>query len=299
MRVEDDITVYNACVVICNWRYTTFQKVSPQGKNSMDRIRAAGMKMSVGYYDKFSKKIIYSDPKNNSFDINTNCIPIRISSEDEVNMICSDWCTSGSPIKSLNYDSIPRWWPAEWLYKNPGEIPDYIKIDLGTLSKTQHIVLECKVVKKPNSEIMCTAFSDIFIEGVDDLNITSDRQLNNDDDKNDDIECYDVVKADGDMLFGKKKESKPTVVKMEEPPRQEEISSNINNDIEEENIMSGETEAVVSNNNEQKEAEKVERKKVPTWVKVTGGVIIASAVIGGGIYAYNKFVKGKDNTPTA
>lgn len=297
-----DSKIINASIVICNWRYATFKKVYPQGTNSMDRINQAGCIMSTWFSkDNKLENILCHDPVDNPINENMNCIPIRISDPDEVNLICSDWCTSGSPLKELNYDSIPRWWPVDWIYNKPGELPDVITIDLGKLSN-EHIILECEVVKKPSAEVMCTLFSDIFIEGVDDQNLISDRRIDDDKNKNDDIgENYDVI-GENMSLFKKKskveakvEEPKSEVSKILEQSEQineqpaasddyigdhEDRRSDIDNKINdmEENKMSEKNEETITTTEAPAAAPaKPARKKVPTWVKVTGGVLIVAA----------------------
>ena len=295
----------NASIVICNWRYTSFKKVYPQGKNSLDRIRQAGCSMETFSCDKNNgnyKLIMTHNPADNPINENTECLPIRISDPDEVNLICSDWCTSGSPLKELNYDSVPRWWPVDWIFQKPGELPDHIVIDLGKLSpKFTNIILDCEVVKKPTAEVMCTLFSDIFIEGIDDQNLIIDRKLDNDKDKNDDIgDNYDVI---GETMFKKKSSSKEKEVKSEvskllETPEQtnetaeENVSENIstNND-NKEKTMSEKIENTETTTTPEAPAKKT-RKKVPTWVKITGGVLIVAAATTGTVMIVNKIKSG-------
>lgn len=306
---EESFKTIQCAIVICNWRYTTFKKVYPQGKNSMDRIVQAGCAIETYEVDEKNNRrtvIMAHNPTNNHFNEDTNCVPIRISDVDDVNVICTDWCTSGSPLKELNYDSIPRWWPADWIFKNPGELPDLIRIDLGRLSK-EHIVLECEVVKKPTSEVMCTSFSDIFIEGIDDQNLIVDRKLDNDKDKNDDIvgDNYDVIGEN--MLFGKKKSKEETEIKSEvskiletpeqtndEPAEVEETvsDSNISNDSnKEKTTMSEKNETEVTTTTEA--PAKKTRKKVPTWAKIVGGTIIIAGATTATVLILKKVKSGK------
>ena len=96
------------------------------------------------------------------------------------------------------------------------------------------------------------------------------------------------------MLFGKNKKKEDAINNLEQ--QKCEVEADITkpeDDIEEETIMSDATE-------KKEEATTTattipapaKRKKIPTWVKVTGGIVIGSAIIGGGIYAYTK-LKGK------
>ena len=311
-----DSKIIHCAIVICNWRYATFKKVYPQGTNSMDRINQAGCIMSTWFSkDNKLENILCHDPADSPIDENMNCIPIRISDPDEVNLICSDWCTSGSPLKELNYDSIPRWWPVDWIYNKPGELPDVITIDLGKLSN-EHIILECEVVKKPSAEVMCTLFSDIFIEGVDDQNLISDRRIDDDKNKNDDIgENYDVIGED--MSLFKKKS------KVEEEPKSEvskilEASEQINSDITddyigdhedhrsdiannktiddmtEENKMSEKNEETIATTEAPATPAKPQRKKVPTWAKIVGGTLIVAAATTATVMIVKKVNGGDD-----
>ena len=161
---------------------------------------------------------------------------------------------------------------------------------------------------------MCTLFADIFIEGVDDQNLISDRRIDDDKNKNDDIgENYDVIGED--MSLFKKKSKKETEVKSEvskilETPEQinsdttddyigdhEDHRSDIANnktidDMTEENKMSEKNEETTVET--PATPAKPQRKKVPTWAKIVGGTLIVAAATTATVMIVKKVNGGDD-----
>lgn len=185
-NVDENVIRYPATIVVGNWRIATFKKVNAQGLDSMNKIKYYGMEM---YADGVRKSV-----ETNDFDENTMAIPIRIAGEEDSRNICCDWCTYGSTIQYIHNDSIPRWWPIDWIHNN-NELPKYIDIDLGTFAESgERIIIACKVEEKPTSEIMNTCFADIVFD--EDVQNSIPHTLYNN--------------KENEMFFSKKKEE-PTI----------------------------------------------------------------------------------------
>lgn len=280
----DVVKVYEASVVVCNWRYGKYNQLGPQGVNSFETIIKNGMLLKSYVGSKENTEEVFHDPRFENITTETGVVPIRITSVDSEKDLAADWCMYGSPISEIYNQCIPRWWPKEWLY-NKGVLVDAVDIDLGTFGK-ERIIINCKVIEKPSSEIMNYSFADIFIDGVDNLD-SSENVFKDDNNKTDGGAVSETI-MEGNM-FGKKNTSKDLEATeqinesvIDQPTAEEKVDETI--DTKSETAI--QEDKVMANNEEIKVEDTVEKKhgkckKIPLWMKITGGIlIIGSAGLG-------------------
>lgn len=154
-----DSIVYPAEILICDWIKSSILDL--QVKNSADRISKYSMRITA-----IKDGIAYvRDAVNDIIDINTEMIPVKISSEEEI-IYGTDWCLQ-SPIKEIYFDAIPRWWPKEWLTTPKGEYADKIIINLGTIKRmlVPEIEISCELSTKQNeSATQNYAFCELYYD---------------------------------------------------------------------------------------------------------------------------------------
>lgn len=239
--------VYPAEILICDWIKSNILDL--QVKNAAERISKFSMRITA-----IKDGAAYvRDAINDKIDINTEMIPVKISSEEEI-VYGTDWCLQ-SPIKEIYFDAIPRWWPKEWLITPKGEYADQIIINLGTIKRmlVPEIEISCKLSEKQNETTTQNyAFCELYSEESEEKEM---KKLN---------------------LFNKDKESEKSekennvVVKPEES-----LSKNISL---EENIMANETVEEREEIEEVVEAKSFDKKSFFIGVGVG-----AAAVVGVGV----------------
>lgn len=241
--------VYPAEILICDWIKSNILDL--QVKNSAERISKFNMRITA-----IKDGAAYvRDAINDKIDINTEMIPVKISSEEEI-VYGTDWCLQ-SPIKEIYFDAIPRWWPKEWLTTPKGEYADQIIINLGTIKRmlVPEIEISCNLSEKQNETTTQNfAFCELYSEESE---------------EKEEMKKLNLFKKDKESEKSEKENN--VVVK----PGEESLSKN--NSLEE-NVMSNET---------------VEREEIEEVVEASGfdkksffiGVGVGVGTVGVGVGA--------------
>lgn len=289
MKTSNKTKVYEAYVILCNWRFTNF-KDRTELKEAHDFIWENDISLEVDG----KPRNIHCKP----FSEESSAMPIRIMMDPTGTDYADDW-TFDSPIEEIKWNGILRWWPKSWLYLDgETQLPKEILIHYGPIDLKL-------IVVKPSDEVMKQSFADVIINHDRTLIGSYDQSIDN-------------IKQNMEKnnMFGKKKQTATVVEvkdqieeKKEEPetkPTAEVVEGFISGNIEstidqtiknsnvqqEEKIMNEEEAKVTAEQVKEEGALSASRKRF-SKAKLGLGIGIATAIIAGGLAVGYRIYKAK------
>lgn len=286
MKTTNKPKLYEAYVILCNWRYTNF-KDRTELKEAHNFIWENDISVEVDG----KPRSIHTKP----FHDESSAMPIRIMMDPTGTDYADDW-TFDSPIEEIKWNGILRWWPKSWLYLDgETQLPKEILIHYGPIDLKL-------IVVNPSDEVMKQSFADVIINHDRTLIGSYDQSIDN-------------IKQNMEKnnMFGKKKQT-ATVVEVKDQIEEKKpetknfveglVSGNIEPTIDqtissvqqEETIMN--EEAKVTTETVKEEGALAASRKRFSKAKLGLGIGIGAAIIAGGLAIGYRIYKAKTGAGT-
>lgn len=150
MKTTNKRPLYEAYVILSNWRYAKFGERTEQ-QEAFKFLTENGISVELD-----DGKIV-KDNEKSPLELNDTCLPIRIMFDASGLDFSDDW-TFSSPISEIKFNGICRWWPKKWLYTDEKvTLPEEILIHYGPVDIRLLVV-------KPSDDVMKKSFADVIIE---------------------------------------------------------------------------------------------------------------------------------------